>query len=144
MGGLGHLRALATNANALRARALTIITGVQAITRLITGALAALMATVELLISGERVGQLPVLGTQVAQSPVLLESSVIIRVWLLLLPSSFSSRCSRRGGNRGGSSKSLFILEALCKLISTTVQCSSIYYPTVITPTVKPTITISQ
>ena len=54
-GGLGHLRALATDANALRARALTIITGVQTITRLITGALTALMATVELLISGERV-----------------------------------------------------------------------------------------
>ena len=53
--GLGHLRALATDANALRAKALTIITGVQAITRLITGALTALMATVELLISGERV-----------------------------------------------------------------------------------------
>ena len=67
----GHLRALGTDANALRARALTIITGVQAITRLITGALTALMATVKLLICGERVGQLPVLGTQVAQSSVL-------------------------------------------------------------------------
>ena len=43
---------------------MTIITGVQAITRLITGALTALMATVELLIGGERVDQLPVLGAQ--------------------------------------------------------------------------------
>ena len=42
-GGGGHLRALATDANALSARALTIITGGQAITRLITGALTALI-----------------------------------------------------------------------------------------------------
>ena len=62
-GGWGHLSAFATDANALNARALTIITGVQTFTRLITtGTLTALMATVDLLIGGERVGQLPILG----------------------------------------------------------------------------------